>query len=517
MPPSDSLTPSTAASSDTRFFGHPLGLSTLFFAELWERFSYYGMRAILVLFMTTPVALGGLGYGDGKAGIIYGVYTSMVYLLSLAGGFIADRFVGARKAVFSGGLLIMAGHISLAIPFEQTFMLGLVLVALGTGMLKPNISVMVGQLYAPEDVRRDAGFSIYYMGINIGGFLAPLACGFLAQHPTFRDFLVSVGIDPHNSWHFGFAMAAFGMALGLIWFVVGGRHLGTAGLHPVPPETPAVARQNKRILIATLLAIFGIPLLLGGLASVGVFAITADLLGDVVGATLLIVTIGFFVLLFTVGKWTPEERKRLIVIVPLFIGAAVFWACFEQAGSTFNLFAERNTRPEMAGITIPASWYQSLNSLFIIALAPVFASLWIYLARHKKDLSSVAKFAIAMVLVAIGLVVMYFAALAAEGGSRVSPNWLVILYFIHTCAELCLSPVGLSSMTKLAPARIGGLIMGLWFVASANGNYVAGFAASKLERMPMTQIFTVLAATAAGTGLVLFALVRPLRRMLARS
>src|SRR5688572_16811432 len=257
-------------SQDTAFFGHPRGLSTLFFTEMWERFSYYGMRAVLVLFMTAPLAVGGLGFSDSRAGLVYGMYVGVVYILSLPGGWIADRFLGQRRAVLHGGVLIMIGHIFLAIPSIGTFYAGLAFIALGTGLLKPNISTMVGQLYTPEDKRRDSGFAIYYMGINIGALGGTFLVGFLGQSATFRGILTDIGISPKTAWHFGFGAAAVGMALGLVQYMIGDRHLKDAGLHPVPPESPQAAARNRQILIAILASLVAIPALVAGLHLLGV-------------------------------------------------------------------------------------------------------------------------------------------------------------------------------------------------------------------------------------------------------
>jgi POT family proton-dependent oligopeptide transporter len=498
---------------DTRFFGHPRGLSTLFFTEMWERFSYYGMRALLILFMTAPVAAGGLGFDTATAGPIYALYVSSVYLLSVPGGWIADRVLGLRKAVFIGGVIIMLGHICLAIPSINTFYLGLALIATGTGLLKSNISVLVGQLYTPDDVRRDAGYSIYYMGINTGALIAPLVTGWLAQGETFKGVLASTGIRPEASWHWGFGAAAVGMFLGLVQYVRGGKHLSPEGLHPVLPSDPAAAAKVKRqvrwvgvltvaaLLVATLLV-------LGGAVRLDPEAISRNFKW-----VLIAVTIGFFSWLFLSRGWSQEERKRLIVIAVLFVAATVFWMAYEQAGSTLNLFAARNTENSVLGRSYPPSWYQSLPPLFIILFAPLFAILWVRLGRRNP--SSPAKFALGLFLLGLGFAVMIGAASAAVGGARVSPLWLVLSYFLQTMGELCLSPVGLSAMSTLAPARIAGLVMGVWFLALSVGNYLAGMASSFYETMPLPTLFTIVTATALVTALVLALLVKPIRRMMA--
>jgi proton-dependent oligopeptide transporter, POT family len=503
---------SPAAQSE--FFGHPAGLRTLFFTEMWERFSYYGMRAILILFMTAPLAAGGLGFSDVKAGMIYGVYTAMVYLLSLPGGWIADRFLGQRRAVLYGGVLIMLGHIFLAIPAMSTFYTGLVFIVLGTGLLKPNISTMVGQLYSSEDERRDGGFTIYYMGINIGAFLSPLVCGFLAQSETFRGVLASFGLTPQSAWHFGFGAAAVGMFLGLVQYLAGDRALGGAGREPVPASSPDEAARNRRMLVYVLLATFGIPGLLFVLGMTGAVVFTPEALTLVVLAVLTTLFVGLFVGMFAFGKWTGDEKRRLVLILLLCFGGMIFFADFEQAGSTFNLFAERHSTNTVLGISFPASYLQSLNPIFIILLAPVFATLWTWLGRRGKNPSTTAKFAIGMFLLAFGVLIMLPAAGIAEGGGKSGPGWLVMLYLLHTCAELCVSPVGLSSMTKLAPARIAGMVMGIWFAATALGNYLSGVAAGMTEAFGLTTLFLVISVPPIATGVLFVLLIRPIRRML---
>jgi POT family proton-dependent oligopeptide transporter len=501
-------------SRDTAFFGHPRGLATLFFTELWERFSYYGMRALLILFMTAPIAVGGLQFDVAKAGLIYGTYTSLVYLMSLPGGWLADRILGQRRATLYGGAVIMAGHISLAVPSLVAFYVGLGLVTIGTGLLKPNISAMVGQLYSEEDTRRDAGFSIYYMGINLGAFLAPFACGWLAQSEQFRGILGSAGLNPASSWHWGFAMAAVGMFFGLVQYLRGWKHLGSAGLEPFGAGNAVERQRVRRQLWLGVGAVVAVLAVFAGLNASGVLTITPEGVGEVFGYVLLFSTVAFFVWMFTMGQWTAAERKRLVVVLVLFVAAAVFWSVFEQAGSTLNLFAERNTRTEVLGNDFPASWFQSLNSLFIVMLAPLFAWLWVRLGR--RDPSSPAKFTIGLVFVALGFGVLIFAAQRAEQGVMVSPMWLVATYLLHTIGELCLSPVGLSAMTKLAPARIAGLTMGIWFLAASVGNYMGGRVASLYESLSLPSLFSSVTMFALGASVVLALLVRPIQRMLAR-
>ena len=496
------------------FFGHPGGLSTLFFTEMWERFSYYGMRAILLLFMTATVAKGGLGWSAATAGPIYGLYTSMAYLAALPGGWIADRLIGQRRAVLIGGIIIALGHVSLTLHALSFFFLGLVLIMVGTGLLKPNISTMVGGLYTPEDQRRDAGFSIFYMGINIGAFASPLVCGYLAQSEHFQGVLERNGFNPANSWHWGFGAAAVGMTLGLIQYVLGGRRLGRVGLPPAGEDAAAKAR-DLRFFLMVAGVIAGLVVLLALLNSTGAIALNMVSVAEYVGYGLLLVPPVYFIFLFTRPGWTPEERKHLWAIVLFFVFATLFWSAFEQAGSTLNLFAERFTDNEVFGIRFPASWYQAINSAFIWMLAPVFAWIWLALGRRRKEPSSPAKFSYGLFFVGIGFLVMVGAALSSgPEGQRVTPWWLLTVYLLHTIGELCLSPVGLSTMTKLSPTRVVGQMMGVWFLASSLGNYLGGRVAGLFETFPLPKIFAAVFAVCMVFTLIAVALIKPIRRLM---
>ncbi len=486
------------ASSDTGFFGHPYGLSTLFFTEMWERFSYYGMRALLLLYMTAPLAAGGLGFDAAQGGAIYGLYTSMAYMAALPGGWIADRLIGQRNAVLYGGIIIASGHFSMAIPSMATFYLGLVLIVIGTGLLKGNVSVIVGQLYAPEDNRRDAGFSIFYMGINLGAFLAPLICGYLGQRV---------------SWHAGFGAAGIGMTIGVVQYLLGGRHLGDKGLRPVPAASPqaAAALRTRAMLWGGLffaaMAVVGI----GGYT--GMLPVTAVGIADAAGVLLLLSTVVFFGWLLTSGDYTRDERKRLIVVAVLFLASALFWSVFEQAGSTLNLFADRNTDTSIFGMPFPSSWFQSVNSFFIFTLAPVFAWIWVALAKSGQEPTSPGKFVYGLVAVGLGFLILVIPASAAAAGGKASPLWLIATYLLHTIGELTISPVGLSAMTRLAPARIAGLVMGVWFLGTSVGNFIGGRAAGFYESMALPTLFGAVGGFAIAAGLVLLVFVGPLRRM----
>jgi POT family proton-dependent oligopeptide transporter len=500
------------APADTRFFGHPRGLATLFFTEFWERFSFYGMRAILILFMTAPLALGGLGFDTAKAGVVYGTYTSLVYLTALPGGWLADRFLGQRRATLYGGVVIMLGHICLAVPTVASFYLGLALVVSGTGLLKPNVSTMVGELYGAEDGRRDAGFSIFYMGINLGAFVSPLICGWLAQSDQFRGMLGSVGLRPGSSWHWGFAAAAVGMFFGILQYLAGWKHLGEAGMNPVVSADPAEQARSRRRLRRGIL---GLVVVAGGIAilgRMGAIRVTPEGLGNAFGLLLLVLTIVFFAGLLSSRAWTSAERKRLITIGVLFLGAAIFWSVFEQAGSTLNLFAERSTDNRVFGMAFPASWFQSLNAVFIVLLAPFFAWLWVRLG--KRDPSSPVKFVFGLLFAGAGFGVLIVAAKLAATGIKVSPLWLTVTYLLHTMGELCLSPVGLSATTKLAPARVAALMMGVWFLALSVGNYLGGRVAALYESFSLPSLFTAVTLFALAATLVLALLVRPIERML---
>jgi len=481
---------------DRAFFGHPRGLSTLFFTEMWERFSYYGMRALLILFMTAAPAAGGLGFDTATAGAVYGLYTSMVYLLTLPGGWIADRWLGQRRSVLYGGMLIASGHFSMAVPMLTTFYLGLVLIVIGTGLLKGNIAVLVGKLYTPNDNRRDAGFSIYYMGINLGAFLAPLVCGYLGQRVN---------------WHLGFAAAGVGMVFGLVQYALGDRYLGNAGAASPSAGTPEAAAGRRQAIAWSVGAIIVVGLF-GMAVATGAVSVSAAQIAEWVGWSLLAGTVVFFGWLYLDRSWTPQERGRLYVVGVFFLCAAIFWSVFEQAGSTLNLFADRSTHNVVFGWTFPSSWYQSLNALFIIIFAPMFAWLWITLGRREP--ASPTKFSFGLIGVGIGFLVLVPAALAAGNGGQVSPAWLTATYLIHTWAELSLSPVGLSSMTKLAPVRIAGLMMGVWYLGSSVGNYIAGQLAGFYEQMPLAELFGAVSVLPIAAGIVMLLLSKKFAAMM---
>ncbi len=438
------------------FYGQPEGLRRLFFTELWERFSYYGMRALLTLFMVAPIASGGLELSTADAARIYGNYTMAVYMLSIPGGFIADRILGARRSVLFGGWIIALGHYALAIPSLTSLYTGLVLIAAGTGLFKPNITGLVGALYAPNDARRDAGFSVFYMGINIGGFLAPFVTGFLAQSATFKGMLASAGFDPASSWHWGFGAAGAGMTIAMLLFM--------RSSHTLDDPVPLADRLEGRGGLLRDGALMS-------LLTIGLLALA--LMSDSAGWQWL--RWMFLVLPLTGIAWClyqgSDDHRRLAAIGVLFIAAMVFFAIFEQMGSSMALFGDRLTDNSVAGIAFPSAFWQSVNPLFVILLAPMFALLWLRLGARQP--SAPVKFALGLALVALSFAWMIPAAkLAVEG--KISPIWLAGLFLLQTAGELMLSPVGLSTMTRLAPARMTGLVLGLWFLATAFGNKLAG-------------------------------------------
>ncbi len=491
----------TASSAAAR--GHPSGLRTLFFTEVWERFSYYGMRALLVLFMVEAIDSGGLGLTDATATAIYGLYTAAVYVVALPGGWLGDRVFGAQRAIWYGGIVIMLGHFTLAIPSVQAFFLGLLLVILGTGLLKPNISAVVGSLYGPDDPRRDGGFTIFYMGVNLGAALGPLVCS-------------TLGEDPRFGWHFGFAAAGVGMALGLIHFRRTRTTLGDAGALPsLDPRNAQDARQLSRAhrLLAAFLVLVALSY-----AAMAAGWITVDPVRLATRSTLAIAAIGvaYIAGLFVAGGLDAREKRNVALIVLLVLAAAVFWSGFEQAGSSLNLFAERYTRRAIGDFELPAGWFQTLNPVFIIIFAPMFSMLWLSLARRGREPSTPGKFGVGLLLLGVGFAVMMLAATLATTAGRVSGSWLVATYLLHTLGELTLSPVGLSATTRLAPRRFVGQMLGVWFLGSALGNIIAGLLAGRFDpeiasEMPM--LYAQIAIMVTGAGLLMLAFVRPLKRL----
>jgi POT family proton-dependent oligopeptide transporter len=517
-PTSEFSTPAAAAAVSTPhdahvggggFFGHPRGLATLFFTEMWERFSFYGMRALLVLFMTAAVAgtNPGMGLDTAQATAIYGLYTFFVYVLALPGGWIADNLWGQRKSVFVGGCIIAAGHFTMAIPTNAAFFVGLLLVVIGTGLLKPNVSTMVGDLYPEGGARRDAGFSIFYMGINIGAFFGPILCGALAE-----GFRVG-GFGTDGNWHWGFSLAGIGMVIGLIQYALGTRHLGGAGEYRGGSDARTLATRS-RITYAAGALFVAVMLVVGFWVAGGGAPFSVESLAGSLGIVTVVLALGFFAFVIVAGGHTPLERKRVGVIVWLFVLSALFWSGFEQAGSSLNLFAADLTDRSFGGWEMPASWLQSVNSLFIILLAPVFGFAWTWLAARNANPSIPVKFGLGLIGLAVGFFVLSWGAANASPTSPVSPAWLVVTYFFHTAGELMLSPVGLSSITKLSPPSRVGQMMGMWFVSVSLGNLIAGLVAGQLETLAPASLFSTVALIVGGGGLVALLLAPPVRRLI---
>lgn len=477
--------------------GHPRGLSMLFYAEMWERFSYYGMRAILFLFMVAPLALGGLGMDQKLAAQIYGNYTMASYMVCILGGYLADNFIGAKRAVLWGGIIITAGHYTLAIDSPTTFFLGLILVAAGTGLLKPSISTLVGGLYAQGDQRRDAGFSLFYMGINLGAFAAPLVVGWLAQDEWFKGRLLSWGLDPTHSWHWGFAAAGVGMTIGM-WVYV--RRLPWLSHLGHPPEA-----HTRRPWGGLALVFLGTAALIGVMFASDYY----PWINQVVYALPLV---GIYY--FGVFRSDSPDCRRLAAILIFFVCAILFWAIFEQAGSTLTLFADELTRNHLGGFEFPSSWFQSVNSLFILALAPLFAWLWVKL--HARQPSIPLKFFWGLVFLGLSFALLIPAAQLTAAG-KLSPWWLVSVYFLQTIGELFLSPVGLSAMTKLAPPKLAGMVMGVWFLGTALGNKLAGTLSGEFnakDPQALAHFFSLQTFFVAGVAILLLLLTPWIKRLI---
>lgn len=481
--------------SDRTFFGHPWGLATLFGTEMWERFSWYGLRAILATFMATSPAHQGLGLSQETSQAVVGVYGALIYLVALPGGWIADRILGARRSVAWGAFVIMLGHISMAIPVTSPFFvwLGLALIITGTGLLKPNIAVMVGRLYPEgDDGRRDAGFSLFYLGINLGAFFAPIVVGRLAAG---------------DRWHLGFGAAAVGMALGLLQYLWGGRNLSGVGEHPSLRLTPRERRRFGRLaaLVAALIVIA-----LGVWAATG--TLTIDRLTVAITVVILLVPIAYFAyIMLGSHDLTEDERIRMKAYIWLFVAAAVFWMLYDLAPSKLLFFAADHTDLSLFGVPIQAATTQSFNPLFIMIFVPVFAALWMRLGTR---VSTPQKFAFALVVVGLSFVVMALAAWLA-GAGRVSVWWLVLVYLIQVFGELSLSPVGLSVTTKLAPEAFKGQMLGIWFIAVSVGDAVGGQTGRLNRVLSEPTYYLVLAAMAIVAGVALFMFTRRLRVMMA--
>lgn len=472
--------------------GQPMGIATLFLTELWERFTYYGIQSLLILFMVAPAAKGGLGLDDRASSSIYGLYVGSTYLLGLLGGWIADRLAGAQRAVIAGGILIALGNTLLALGTTSVFFLGLLVIAMGVGLLKPNVSALVASLYPEGGARRDAGFSIFYMGINTGGFLGPMLVPLIATA---------------FGWRFGFALTAVGMVLGVGQFLLTRRFLGGAGLEVAPEQR---ASWTPIVLIFAVLAAAVL------LALSGVLRFDAAVLASFASWAFSLLAVAYFAYLLFFAGLTAAERRRVMVMVALFVASVTFWAGYFQQGGSFNLFAARYTDMHILGWNAPPGVLQGADSLFVIILAGVFAALWLALGRRDRDPPAAGKFGVALLLLGAGFLVMYFAGERVLAGHRVLSTWLLSAYFLHVCGEMCISPVGLSNMSKLVPPRFVGQAMGMWFLSLALGGVLAGqlsgqYDASHLESLPALFLRIFWYGVIAG---VVMLLVTPLTRRL---
>ena len=458
---------------DSWFFGHPKGLVTLFFTEMWERMSYYGMRALLVLYMTGAISgfNPGLGWSQIEAQAIYGIYVGMVYFMVMPGGWLADNIFGHQKAVLIGAVIIMFGHFTLAIPIDQTFFLGLTLVVLGTGLLKGNISTIVGQLYKQGDVRRDAGYTIFYMSINIGSFLGFLICSYLGE---------KIG------WHWGFGAAGIGMFFGVLQYIYFKKLLGNAGALPNKMQEATREKYIKwsRVSLVLLIGIIALGLL-------GFINVDARLFAENFAVFLTVVGFSYFAYLFLFAGLGDQDKKNLFLLLILFIGAAAFWSGFDQSAGSLNIFARDYTDLSVSGYIIPIGWLQFANPLFVVIFAPIFAGIWTYLGRINLNPSYPVKFAIGLAFMALSFVVMIFAVQVALVSAPIGMQWLILTYLIQTWGELALSPVGLSAFSKYAPRQYVGQMFGLWFLASAIGGVLAGLLGGDALDQGLTSISPV--------------------------
>jgi len=476
------------------FNQHPKGLYTLFFTEMWERMSYYGMRGILVLFMTASILDGGLQFDNVSASAIYGIYSACVYLVALLGGWLADRHIGQQKAILYGGMIIMLGHFLLAFTNLQTFYLGLIFVVLGTGLLKPNISAIVGGLYENDLNKKESGFTIFYMAINIGSVLGFFICGFLGEN---------VG------WHYGFGAAGIGMAFGLIQFILTKSNLGSIGLKP-SIELDNEAKKKELRIFNSFMLIFFLIIFLGLFGYVSFDPIP---IANILTLVILLIAIMYFLYLFFFGNLSEEEGKKIALIVVLFFGAAFFWSGFDQAGSSFNIFAKEYTDRIILGWEYPASWLQVLNPVLVVILSPFMAYMWLFLGKRMLDPSLPFKFGLGLIFMAIGFLFIATGASVAMQEGMAGAKWLLLTYLFHTIGELTLSPIGLAAISNLSPKRFVGQMMGIWFLASSLGAIIAGLLSgqatySGINSMP--DLFNKIAITSSIIGLVLILISKPL-------
>lgn len=478
--------------TEKTFFGQPAGLQTLFFTEMWERMSYYGMRMLLVLFMTATLQEGGLALTVASATAIYGLYTGCVYFMGLPGGWISDRLLGGQRAVWYGGLIIMFGHIVLAIPNDKTFFVGLILVILGTGLLKPNIAALVGQLYSDKDVRRDSGFAIYYMGINIGSILGNFICGYLMEY---------------QGWHWAFGAAAIGMAIGLIQYKRTLPKLNSIGDKPESPLSP----KGEKISWSIIIGVLGAIGIIAYMALTGGLTIDPVTVAEYVAISFTAIFVAYYVAIYWFGNLTTNEKKRLGALLLVCIASAFFWSGFEQAGSSMNLFARDYTDRFVGSFEVPTGWFQSLNSMFIVVLSPFFAALWINIGKRYVTPAYGIKCAVGLIIMASGFILMFLAAQWAASGLKVAPYWLIATYFLHTVGELCLSPVALSAISKLSPRRFAGQMMGVFVLTYSIGNIISGLLAGNfdpnaIDQLPQLYLQISLFSIGIGIMILLFSL-----------
>ncbi len=480
----------TTMAKDTRFFGHPKGLQTLFLTEMWERMSYYGMRGLLVLFMTAAITDGGMAMTTATATAIYGLYTASVYFMGLPGGWLADRLIGGQKAIWFGGIIIMLGHIVLAIPSNDTFFIGLILVVLGTGLLKPNIGAVVGQLYSSEDERRDSGYAIYYMGINIGSLIGYTVCGYLGEE---------IG------WHYGFGAAAVGMAFGLVHFYFTKPNLMGVAAEPTQALSKKGASYTYAIIGAFLVALAGITFA----TITEMISLNAEVLRDAAQKAFMLIFLLSFALIFFLGGLSKIEKKGMAALFLVCVASTCFWLGFEQAGSSLNLFTRDFTDRSFLGFEIPIVWFQNANPFFIILLTPFFAAFWIRLGQKWVTPAYGIKCAIGLIIMGSGFLVMVLAAQVAATGTSAAAYFLILTYFLHTVGELWLSPIALSAVSKLAPQRYIGQMMGVFVLTYSMGNIIAsqlaaGYDANNVADLP--NLYQQIATISIGLGAVVLLL-----------
>ena len=492
--------------SERTFFGHPPGLATLFFTEMWERFSYYGMRALLLLFMVASEEEGGMGFDDKTGGAIYGLYTMFVYLLALPGGWLADKLFGLRKSIFYGGCLIALGHFCLAFPFNETFFLGLLLIVTGTGLLKPNISALIGELYPANDpARRDSGFSIFYMGINIGAFISPFITGYLGENVN---------------WHYGFAAAGVGMVIGLVYYRLTEKNLGEAGLKSNHILNEDEKNRQRKLWIGLwcflLILIIFVVLLLMRVINIDPISFARGS-----GVVLLTCVLIYFIYVFAAEKLDPSEKKKILSICAMFVITTTFYAGYEGQGSSLNLFAERYTDMFIGSFEMPASWMQSAPPIFVVFFVPIFAWLWVWLAKRNMNPSTPVKLSMGLIFLGVGYLVMIGASMIVIQGAKPLPTWLTVTYMFLTFGEICLYPIGLSAVTKLSPTRLVGQMMGVFFMSLALGNLVAGLYAGEFDNESiaanpglLVDLFGLVAKITIIAGIVVLIFSKPIRKLM---